>query len=63
MINNAVHDGWGEVVGFRCSECGEVVQSMMGNTRNRCAEKERRHHEMLRAIKRAATPQKDKNDE
>lgn len=55
-FNNAVRDGWGHLVGFRCFECGGVFQSMWGCTCNGCREKERRHQEMLEAIRRTSQP-------
>jgi hypothetical protein len=56
-FNNAVKDGWGQTAGFRCFECGWVFQSMWGDICNGCRKKERRHQEMLDAIKRAADNQ------
>ena len=50
-FNNSVKDEWGELVGFRCFECGGIFQSMWGEICNGCREKERRHQEMLAAIK------------
>ena len=38
-------------MGFRCSECGSVVQAMFGDTCNSCLAVERRHKEMVQAIK------------
>lgn len=35
-MNNSVKNGWGDVVGFRCWTCGEVFQSMWGETCNKC---------------------------
>lgn len=51
MINNEVRDNRGAVVGFWCQECREVYQSMWGETCNGCREKERRHQEVLAALR------------
>ena len=52
MINNEVRRGMrDEVVGFRCSTCNSVVQSMWGTTCNKCRKEEERHKEILKAIK------------
>ena len=49
VMNNAVYNQ-SKIVGFRCWECGKIVQSMWGNTCNSCREKERRHQEILKAL-------------
>jgi len=56
LESNAVYGGLFRdlIVGFRCSECGKVVGSMMGDICNECVEKERRHREIIAAIKSAA---------
>ena len=46
---NDVHCG-DRLVGFRCSECGEVFQSMWGDTCNSCRTAERRHREIVKAL-------------
>lgn len=50
-FNNSVCDAYGKVYGFRCSECGGIFQAMWGCICNGCREKERRHQEMLAAVK------------
>ena len=52
LEKHAVYGGtFGEdIVGFRCSECGKVVPSMLGDTCSACWNAERRHREMVRAI-------------
>ena len=45
----AVYSG-DKTIGFRCYECGRIVQSMWGDTCNRCREEERRHRELIKAI-------------
>ena len=30
IMNNDVYDGWGKLVGFRCSTCGDVLARAMG---------------------------------
>jgi len=55
-VSNEVWDAWRErVIGYRCRECGGVFQSMWGETCNGCREKERRHQELLAAIKAGRT--------
>lgn len=57
MFNNAVYarqgDAYqrGEPIGFRCNECRRIVSAMWGETCNECREKERRHKELIAAIK------------
>lgn len=58
-FNNAVYGRGYEIAGFRCFECGGVFPSMWGNTCNACREKERRHQEILAAL-RSAKPQEGK---
>lgn len=50
-FNNAVTDARGKTIGFRCLQCGNVVQSMWGNLCNQCREDERRHQELIAAIR------------
>lgn len=50
-FNNAVQNGWGKTVGFRCFECGGIFESMWGETCNGCREKERRHQELVEALR------------
>jgi len=51
-FNNSVCDGRGNVLGFKCWECGEVVPSMWGETCNSCRAIERRHREIVKALRR-----------
>lgn len=53
-MNNSVKNGYGEVVGFRCWTCGDVFQSMWGETCNRCR-KQSDENKKLRAEVRALT--------
>lgn len=48
---NSIRDSSGNVIGFRCFECGEIVTTMWGYTCNRCREEERRHKELIEALK------------
>lgn len=50
-MNNSVYDGRGRLIGFRCYECQQIKPAMWGDTCNECREKERRHQEILEAIK------------
>ena len=47
----AVHDNSGNIIGYKCTTCGEVFDSMLGDNCNRCWTEERRHQEILKAIK------------
>ena len=62
-FNNTVRDSYGEIVGFRCWECGNVFQSMWGEICNGCREKERRHRELLEIAKRVAVNQPESHGE
>lgn len=53
MFNNEVRGPYGKVIGFRCDTCGNVVEKMWGNTCNACRENERRHEELLAALRGA----------
>jgi len=46
----SVKDWRGNVIGYRCIDCGAVRQQMWGNVCNECREKERRHRELIAAI-------------
>lgn len=50
-MNNEVRDGRGRLIGFRCWTCQKVAPSMWGETCNECREVERRHQELIAAIK------------
>lgn len=40
--------------GFQCWTCGEVFNKMWGETCNGCRDKERRHQELINAIKQSS---------
>jgi hypothetical protein len=50
-MNNEVRAGRGVLVGYRCQECDQVKSAMWGEVCNECREKERRHQELLDAIR------------
>lgn len=54
-LNNEVRDSDGHVFGFRCLECGSIFSSMWSCICNGCREKERRHQELLAAIRARET--------
>ncbi len=59
-FNNAVYASRGTqriIVGFRCDECGKIAQAMWETTCNECREKERRHRELLDAIRSIQSPE------
>ena len=60
MIDNSVYGLGGRLIGFRCLECGDIVSSMWGDTCNRCRNEERRHRELVEALKQGKG--KEKND-
>lgn len=47
-MNNTVYNSTGKVIGFRCTQCGEIFQSMWGCTCNGCREANRKHNEYIR---------------
>lgn len=51
MINNEIRDYRGNLIGFRCPNCGNLCERGWGNTCNRCRKEERRYRELLRAIR------------
>ena len=51
MINNDVKNWQGKLVGFRCTNCGDIYDSGWGNTCNKCRTEERRHKELIEAMK------------
>ena len=48
-MNNAVYRG-DQIIGYRCWQCGEIFQSMWGETCNGC----RKQNELLEAAKKLA---------
>jgi hypothetical protein len=67
-FNNAVYARTGNAyergdpVGYRCDECGGIFQSMWGTTCNGCREKDRRHRELIAALKNRDGARGDNND-
>lgn len=53
-FNNTVYSPYGAILGFECYECGLVKSQMWGDACNECREKERRHRELVAAIKTMA---------
>lgn len=51
MINNSIRDGRGNVIGYKCFQCGDVVQSMWGTTCNKCRKENERHNELISEIR------------
>jgi hypothetical protein len=47
----SVKDWRGNVIGYRCINCGAIRQQMWGNVCNECRDKERRHQELIAAIR------------
>ena len=50
-FNTTVTDWRGKTLGYRCLQCGSIVQAMWGNLCNQCREDERRHQELIKAIR------------
>lgn len=52
-MNNAVKNGYGEIVGFRCWRCGGVFQSMWGETCNGCRHQDKENAKLRAEVKKA----------
>ena len=52
-MNNEVRNRDGKVIGYECFTCGGMFQRMWGTVCNECRDKERRHQEILAAMRRA----------
>jgi DNA-directed RNA polymerase subunit N (RpoN/RPB10) len=61
-MNNSIKNGYGEIVGFRCWTCGDVFQSMWGETCNRCRKQEEQANKMQAEIRRLTNALKDLNN-
>jgi len=57
LERGAVYSG-DKTVGFKCSRCGGVFPSMWGDICNKCRDDERKHQELLKAIRKARTGSK-----
>lgn len=55
MINNAVYHG-DKVIGFRCLQCHQMAPAMWGCICNSCREQNRKHDELIEAIKSLKEP-------
>lgn len=53
-MGRPIYDDRG-LLGFQCSTCGRVVSSMLGEDCNACREAERKHQELVEAIRTART--------
>lgn len=51
LERGAVYDSNDKTIGYRCSECGKVYSSMWGDVCDKCRAEERRHQELIKAIK------------
>lgn len=47
----SIKDGRGNIIGYRCINCGGVFPAMWANICNECRDKERRHRELIAAIR------------
>lgn len=53
MINpRTIRDSNGRATGYVCFRCGRVVQSMWGNICNSCREEDRKHDELIQALRK-----------
>ncbi len=50
-MNNEVRNYRGQVIGYKCIQCGKVVQSMWNITCNDCRKKNKEHEELITEIK------------
>lgn len=51
MTNNSVYDWRGNLIGFRCDTCNEVVQKMWGDTCNACRKRDEQVDRIVAAIR------------
>ena len=49
-LNNEITDGFGHVVGFRCSRCDIVKSKMRGNICNSCRTTDEQHFKLMSRI-------------
>jgi len=56
-MNNSIKNWRGEIIGFRCWKCREMIDSMMGEICNTCRDEERRHQELMSVLKDIASGQ------
>lgn len=53
MINPVtLRDSNGRETGYVCGRCRRVVQAMWGNICNLCREEDRKHDELIRALRK-----------
>jgi hypothetical protein len=50
-IVRAIRDDCGREVAWYCNGCGDAVQSLWGGLCKRCQQEERRHREMIEALR------------
>jgi hypothetical protein len=51
VMNNAVKNWQGKVIGYRCFRCGDIVGSMWGNICNKCRDNDDKQEEMMHEIR------------
>ena len=52
MINPVtIRDSRGREIGYVCNRCGRTVSSMWGNICNICREDDRKHNELMKALR------------
>lgn len=54
-FSRTIRDWNGQVVGYECVDCGDVVHALWGGKCRKCQIAERRHIETLEAMKVLAT--------
>lgn len=51
-FNNSVRNWQGQIIGFRCFECGQVKGQMWGNTCNECRAKQEEAEKLRHEIRK-----------
>lgn len=54
-MNNAIRGSDGKTIGFECFRCGGMYQRMWGETCNKCRDDDRKHAELVAALKQPRT--------
>lgn len=51
MINNSIRNWQGNTVGFKCSQCGGIYQSMWGDVCNGCRKSNENNEKLIAEIR------------
>jgi hypothetical protein len=58
---NIIRNLNGKIIGFKCFECGKIVQSMWGDICNSCRARQERHNELIKENRKLAEEIKELN--